>query len=209
MQIYLIENLVNQKKYVGKTQTTALSRLRRHITEARRGSSYAIHCAIRKYGEQSFRVSVLDVATTKEELSKKEQYWIDCLQTTNKTIGYNCTKGGDGLGCALTDETKEKIRKKTLGRSAEQKKRNADAVRAAYLNKVYSAEERESRRQRFLGNSFRKGKCKPKPSISELEQMYLNERMNMQKIAAVWQVVSVGTVWRWLNETGIRKERLK
>ena len=92
MIIYKIENNINGKIYIGLTTKDLCKRIAQHVIE---NKSY-IQKALNKYGLQSFTISVIDEADSKEVLCEKEQYWIkfyDCKSPK----GYNLTDGGDGL----------------------------------------------------------------------------------------------------------------
>lgn len=91
MFIYVIENKINNKKYVGQTTQELKQRLHAHYTE---WSNNYLKNAMRKYGEDNFSITLLDVATTKDELNDKERYWIKRLNTISPN-GYNLTFGGD------------------------------------------------------------------------------------------------------------------
>lgn len=92
MIIYKIENNINGKIYIGLTTKDLSKRIAGHIAE---NKSY-IQKALNKYGLQSFAVSVIDSAESREILCEKERYWI---QHYNSKVpnGYNLTDGGDGL----------------------------------------------------------------------------------------------------------------
>jgi len=76
---------------------------------------------MRKYGIQSFDISVIDVAEDKQTLNEKEKYWINSYNS--KIDGYNMTEGGDGGDLSTyikyhphTEKTKEKISNALKGR---------------------------------------------------------------------------------------------
>ena len=101
-----------------------------------------------KYGEENFTLEIIDFADTYDELKEKEKYWIKQYNSTDRTIGYNLTEGGDGtFGKKLSEETKDKIRQKALGRK---------------LSKETKAKMSESR----------KGKCsdKQREHLSKLQE---------------------------------------
>ena len=82
-----------------------------------------------KYGEDNFTLEIIDFADTYDELKEKEKYWIKQYNSTDKSIGYNLTEGGDGtFGRKHSEDTKEKIRQKALGRkvSEETKKKMSE-----------------------------------------------------------------------------------
>ncbi|MCU9931163.1 NUMOD3 domain-containing DNA-binding protein, partial [Escherichia coli] len=54
-----------------------------------------------------------------KELYELEKYYIKLHNSKDRKIGYNLTEGGDGtIGRLHSDETKDKIRKKAVGRKA-------------------------------------------------------------------------------------------
>jgi group I intron endonuclease len=118
MFIYKLTNTLNNKIYIGLTTETISERCRKRIAEAKyreSRNSYILN-AIRKYGSKVFKVEQLDTANTLEELQQKEIFYIEKYNSTNRNIGYNLTKGGEGnLGLKMSEETKEKIRQKHLG----------------------------------------------------------------------------------------------
>jgi group I intron endonuclease len=91
MIIYKIQNKINNKIYIGQTKYDVSARIREHIS-----SRAHIGNALRKYGLQSFDVSVIDSANDREVLSDKEIYWI-CFYDCKHPNGYNHTDGGEGL----------------------------------------------------------------------------------------------------------------
>lgn len=111
MIVYLIENKLNGKKYVGQTVRGLNERLREHIFL----DHSVIHRAIEKYGWQNFKVSVLQECSTQEELNEREIYYIrkfDCM-TPN---GYNVVAGGNSTaGYKLTDAHKQRLRELNSG----------------------------------------------------------------------------------------------
>lgn len=93
MIIYKITNDINNKVYVGQTRRSLRTRWKGHLKDAERGSNYAIHCAIRKYGAEHFHIEQIDIAASLYELDCKEDYWITTLNTLAPN-GYNLKQGG-------------------------------------------------------------------------------------------------------------------
>lgn len=98
--IYCYTNKINGHKYVGQTNNMK-RRIREHRSCAVNplASSYndLIHQKIRQYGEENFDIEVLEILYTndQQEVNKREQYWIDKLQSFRGTgLGYNGDKGG-------------------------------------------------------------------------------------------------------------------
>lgn len=102
--IYRITNTINGKCYIGQTSKGLERRWKAHCKDARRGSLYVVHTAIRKYGPDAFIVELLE-ETTDNQLNDRERYWIAELQPA-----YNMTEGGDGVrGHTHTAETRAKL----------------------------------------------------------------------------------------------------
>lgn len=110
MNLYLITNKVNGKRYVGITSSTVEARMSRHRYSALKlNCPYPIHAAIRKYGWENFMVELGGTAETYEELLRWEKFIIKELGTQAPN-GYNITEGGRGCyGRRLSDETKQKM----------------------------------------------------------------------------------------------------
>lgn len=110
MIIYKITNLINNKIYIGLTTRTIEIRKKEHKSDAfTRSFNLPLHRAIRKYGFENFEWSIIDTASSNEELNEKEIYWINYYDSTNKTKGYNHKEGGSS-GKHL-EESVEKIKK--------------------------------------------------------------------------------------------------
>jgi group I intron endonuclease len=115
MIIYKCTNTINNKIYVGKTEKSLERRIRGHIANAKHGTNYHFHNALRKFGSDNFRWETIDTARTREELIQKEIGWIDLLKSNNRLIGYNTTAGGDGFTGTHSKESRNKMRLAKLG----------------------------------------------------------------------------------------------
>ncbi len=123
MWVYKITNIQNNKVYIGQTIRPIEQRFNRHINDAL-NNILDTHFAraIRKYGKNNFKIEIIDMAQTQDELNKKEQYWIKYY---NSTIdGYNETDaifkcGGNTYKSKTLKEMadiEEKIRKTKIGK---------------------------------------------------------------------------------------------
>ena len=119
MIIYKITNLTTGKFYIGLTIQNINTRFNHHVYEAKLGSTSYLHRSILKHGKENFKIEKLDEAQNIEELQRKEVYYINILNTTNRKIGYNIAQGGSiGLnGFKHTEESKLKMRDASLGKS--------------------------------------------------------------------------------------------
>jgi len=138
--IYIIENKLNGKQYVGLTTSSIEKRWGQHKTTSRASGRLTISSAIRKYGEENFKMTPLYAVTgeTKEivmeKLNKWEVFWIKHLDTYED--GYNCTLGGGNA--THSKETREKMSESHMGRthSAETKAK----IGKAHKGRSYSKE---------------------------------------------------------------------
>lgn len=99
--IYCAYNKVNNKRYIGQTIQRLSERKSAHYTK--NGCPY-FHHALLKYKAEDWEWTIIDQASTKEELNQKEKYWIAFYETTNPEKGYNISSGGDG-----SEQTLEQI----------------------------------------------------------------------------------------------------
>jgi hypothetical protein len=91
--IYLITNLVNNKKYVGLTTTSLDQRWESHLDTSRKNAGL-VHKAIAEFGKENFTIELIDSASNPKELRVKEREWIKKLNTSSPN-GYNSTNGGE------------------------------------------------------------------------------------------------------------------
>ena len=91
--IYKIENDINGKIYIGKTEFSIEKRFKEHCKDAYRSGKEQrpLYFAIRKYGVEHFHISLIEETDNPEE---REIYWIEKLRSFKH--GYNATCGGDG-----------------------------------------------------------------------------------------------------------------
>ncbi len=115
MFIYKITNIQNNKVYIGQTIRPIKDRFNRHINDAvsNRLDTHLAR-AIRLYGSESFVVEQIDTATSQQELTEKEQYWIHFYNSVQ--AGYNetddCLKCGGNTYKSKTKEEMQIIKNK-------------------------------------------------------------------------------------------------
>lgn len=68
--------------------------MKSHVKEAKSGSPYLFHAAIRKYGIDNFTITILKDNIPDVDLDKWERFYIQKYNTYNN--GYNLTTGGEG-----------------------------------------------------------------------------------------------------------------
>lgn len=112
-EIYLIKSPSN-KIYIGQTIHDRTTRWRDHIYDAldpKKDHCKLLNRAIRKYGKESFFITLLKRCALKD-LNKYEQFYINVFNSM-KPFGYNLKEGGSN-GKHLM-ETRIKISNKLLG----------------------------------------------------------------------------------------------
>jgi len=181
MIIYLVTNLINQMKYVGQTIRTLKQRKSSHLSSSKKGSTYYLHRAIRKYGAENFKWEVIYNASSEEELNEKETFFIK-EYNTNSQDGYNLTEGGRGIrGWKHSELTKEKIKQCAI-------KNNS----AQYLKKFVQSEEgRKKISLMQLGKTYEMkfGKEKAKQMIKDKQRLY-NDKYGLQKSSEIREKIS-------------------
>ncbi len=105
MEIYKTTNLINGKIYIGQSKFNNPNYY---------GSGKILNYAIKKYGKENFKKEILEECQTKEELNKKEKFWIKYYNSIDRNIGYNISEGGSLI--KHTEETKKKLSDKAKKR---------------------------------------------------------------------------------------------
>lgn len=163
--IYIIENKVNGKAYIGKANNVK-KRWDKHRAAAFDESDGLLYRAMRKHGIENFQIRVIDEADDETyALNVLEPMWIRRFRDQGVEL-YNLTEGGDGIpGFVHSEETKRKMSKSQRGRKHSEESRQK--LREANLGKSHSD---ETRRKLSEANSGR-----PKPPRSEEHRQRLSE----------------------------------
>ena len=112
--IYVAENTVNGKRYVGQT-VQGLEKRQAHHKKDSEVCDFKFYRAVQKYGWDSFTWAVIvEGIENIDSLNSLEKYWIKELDTFEN--GYNSTTGGEGH--LVTEETKRKISESQKGEKA-------------------------------------------------------------------------------------------
>lgn len=111
--IYCITNLINNKKYIGKTLNSIEKRFKEHYQDSQRErfEKRPLYDAINKYGIENFKINLIEECNYKI-LAEREKYWIQYYDTYNN--GYNATLGGDGRILYDYEKIVEKFREGML-----------------------------------------------------------------------------------------------
>lgn len=101
--IYITTNHINNKKYIGQKKYDKENRWKDYL-----GSGIYLKRAIEKYGRENFSKEIIEECYSKEELDKKEIYWINYYNAVESKDFYNISCGGDG-GNTIAGYSEEKL----------------------------------------------------------------------------------------------------
>lgn len=112
--IYCIENLVNQKKYIGQS-IHILRRWNEHKNELNKNQhiNQYLQNAWNKYGECNFLFSIIEKCEERD-LDNKEIFYIGLFKSFDKDYGYNLNSGGSS-GRYLTDDVRLRMSESKIG----------------------------------------------------------------------------------------------
>jgi group I intron endonuclease len=120
--IYRITNIKNGKNYVGSA-IDIKKRWNAHLNALKNNKHHSkkLQNSTNKYGIENFLFEVIEECP-KEVLVEREQYWIDSLNSHQN--GYNSVpKAGTNFGRKCSEETKQKIRNKSIGKKMSEESR--------------------------------------------------------------------------------------
>lgn len=106
--IYKITNILNSKVYIGQT----VNLYGGYANHKSAKSNTIIHCAIRKYGFNNFKLQIIEVLPRDQDvLTEREMYWIDFYGSLDRSKGYNLELiPRTRKGHIVLDSTKQKLR---------------------------------------------------------------------------------------------------
>jgi hypothetical protein len=168
--IYCATNLVNQKKYIGQTKGSLISRKNSHIKCAINGNGFYFHDALRKYNF-NFSWEILHVCKTFNELNNMEIFYIAKYKTAIPKYGYNLTSGGSTDMTYNVDVVKRRSISKQIKYTTDEINFIIDCYRNLILKKDII---------KLLGSNFNK-QIKNVYSINRI----LNEYLSKEEITKI------------------------
>jgi len=151
--VYMHINKINDKKYIGITCKKTVVRW------GTIGNGYSrkqyLGRAIDKYGWNNFEHKILHQNLTGIEAKRIEKELIEAWGTTDSKVGYNLTKGGEGIcGFKMKESTIKKIADSKRGKKIGEKHRIS--LRNSNIGRIKSKEEIEKIRTANLGKKLTK-----------------------------------------------------
>lgn len=134
--IYKIECLANGRVYVGSSSNLR-QRLVTHLTRLRAGhhDNRLVQRAWAKYGEESFRASIVEHVADEQDLLDRETYWMAHLKAPVELGGFNLVPAD------------RNIPGYTLNLTDEQRQRRAENAKRLFQNPEARAQASASRRE--------------------------------------------------------------
>ena len=86
--IYKTTNLIDGLIYIGQKKSP------KFLGNSYLGSGKLLRRAVKKYGQSSFRVELLEIIDCPELMDSREIYWIKYFNSTDHSVGYNISEGG-------------------------------------------------------------------------------------------------------------------
>jgi len=150
-QIYLVINIINNKKYIGETSKSLEIRRYEHEHKSNKCKDL-FHKALRKYGIDMFKWILLEDNVDNIELKRNEAKYIIELNTL-VPIGYNLKYSLDDK-TFLSDYTKKQISESLKGNTNKKGKKCSDETKKnisnAKLGKKHSIEHNEKIKQSMI-----------------------------------------------------------
>lgn len=108
-KIYCIENLINNKKYIGRTIQKTNNRFNAHKSFLNRNIHTNSHLqnSWNMYGEESFIFYYIEESCEDSRIDEIEQFYIEKYNTTDDKYGYNKKTSGEKI--VFSEETKQKM----------------------------------------------------------------------------------------------------
>lgn len=190
MVIYITENLINGKKYIGKDTKNKPYYL---------GSGKLLKKAINKYGIDNFKKTIIETCENREQLSEREKYWINFFNAVSDDNFYNIVDGGEGGDTFSSLEINQK-KKNILVKSNNGKKRAGCKIKDEFIKKRGDKGEEEW--------ELYQNKRKEAQAKSFLEKENRINNLYGTKICTLYMTHSINDVYLKLDKI-ISKEMIK
>ena len=155
--VYKVQNKTNGKCYIGMTSRAVLERWDEHVSRAKCNKRNSrLYDALRKYGKDSFEVTILESTDSDDHVRELEKKYIQEFDSYNN--GYNCNLGGQGI-LVFSDEIRKKISDAQKGK----------IISAESREKMSKAKRGDSRCAKHFGAHTNKGADNPRAKYFLIE----------------------------------------
>lgn len=189
--IYKITNKINNKCYIGKTDTQSIaSRFKEHCLESKRerNKNRPLYKAFNKYGIENFIIEEIEQCDINNSC-EREKYWIgyfDCFKN-----GYNATLGGDGkayIDYDLVINTYNKIQ--NISQVAKELNIHPETIHNVLTTRNINIKSSKQINKEQLGKAVRmltkEGKfLQTFPSMREAAQYLINNHLSNCKLTTI------------------------
>lgn len=177
--VYLISNNVNGKCYVGSS-IHLTQRRKEHFSKLMHNKHGNAHLqnAYNKYGREAFEFEILETLSIddniKENLLKREQFWIDNLKPEYNIL----LVAGSSLGYHHSDGTKQKISKSTTG--VKKSEEHAKHIREGQKGRVFTEDHKKK-----LSEAAKRRKRQSNHAIISIDGIIYNSLKEASEITGV------------------------
>lgn len=222
--IYLTTNLINNKKYIGKHKASKFE-----SKGVYHGSGVALLAAVKKYGLDNFKVELIEECHSEEELSQREEFYINKFNAVEDENYYNIIPSSNGGDYSKyldedklkqihkshsefmktfkhSEETKQKMSAQRKGRvlSEETKRKISESNKGKRLGKKDSSETLLLKRNKRLG-FIQSEEVKQKISASNK-----GKRLGYKNSEEVRKIISdANKNLIWMFKEGVQKKVLR
>lgn len=184
MVIYITENLINGKKYIGKDTQDKKNYL---------GSGKLLKKAINKYGVENFKKTIIEICDNNKHLSEREKYWINFFDAVNDKSYYNISFGGDG-GDTFSSLSKKRKLKNISVKTANGKKRVGSNIKEEFIKKRDNTFQAEKEWQEYI----LKRKISQKKALIDKEKK--TEEIYRNEICKLYETKNIDNIYDILNK---------
>lgn len=156
--IYLIENIISKKKYIGQT-----TNLRKRISDYKNADkkSFGMYEIIKKEGIDNFSFEVLEFCDS-DKLTNRENYYIKKYNTTNPNFGYNIVLNNNPTQNSEKSRKKKSLSHIGLKESSKTKRKKSNKVIAIKGSTMIVSES-----GKLIGDFFGKNKDMVKNALRQ------------------------------------------
>lgn len=218
--IYKITNLINGKIYIGKTKKTIEIRWCEHKKPSSKSCSY-LKSALKHYDPKNFKIEEIATCFSKESLNETEIYLIKFYNSTNSSVGYNLSTGGEGG--EFSEQTRLKLSLALKGKNkrpkTEEEKKHLSKI---FTGRKFSLATKHKMSNSLMGNTYNKNNPKTSkviisynlvtkeiisyPSTGEVVRSGFN-RPNLYKALKNITLVFRNCFWFYENDFDLDKKK--